>query len=129
MPELRTPCRAHVSALPQLPRPHQGPVRVVRQAGGSTLEPLPVLRDADPPGGARARIRAQKRTPDGVAPDPRHAAGVPIGIVRGGRNRFSGNPRAQEALLEPLRAPQGGIQELQPAAGAARKAQRQLALL
>ena len=30
LPELRAPGRAHLPALPELPRAHQGPVRVVR---------------------------------------------------------------------------------------------------
>ena len=57
LPELRAPDRAHVPALPELPRARQGSVRVVREADRPALDAVPVLRDARPrlgaPGGAR----------------------------------------------------------------------------
>ena len=69
--QLRAPGRAQLSALPELPSPDQGSVRVVWQADRPALVGLPVLRDAGPPrgpaqnaapsAGPRAASKASKR--------------------------------------------------------------------
>ena len=67
--ELRAPGRAHLPALPELPRPDQGPVRVVRKADRPALVGLPLLRDAAAPRAASRRRRAR-----GAAPTPTPSA-------------------------------------------------------
>src|SRR5581483_6904896 len=75
VPELRAPDRADLPALPELPCAREGPLRVVRQAGGPALDRVPLLRGAAAPG------------PGAAGP----AAGAP-GIAR----RRGRGPRARE---------------------------------
>ena len=73
VPELRAPGRAHLPALPELPRPDQGPVRVVRQADRPALVDLPVLRDA--------RSAAPRRPSAAAIEAPRQGAGLVGGRI------------------------------------------------
>ena len=101
VPELRAPGRAQLPALPELPRPDQGPVRVVRQADRPALVDLPLLRD---PGAPR---RAAAGAPSAPSARAAEARGRPRRPERAAEGQAPAESRVVEAPSAPpsLRAP------------------------
>ena len=76
VPELRAPRGALVPALPELPGPDQGSLRVLWQADRPPVDDLPVLRDAAAQRGAAGAAPRERQAPLEVLGRHRGAAEV-----------------------------------------------------
>src|SRR5262249_26684019 len=95
--------RAHVPAVSQLPRPGQGPLRVVREADRPALDDLPVLRDASAPGGPPAAPDARGATPRSGCRARRPAALPAEARAAPGRPPARSGPRGRPQAASPGR--------------------------